>query len=486
MRPFWFSLLILVLVALLAACGTLEAGIERTPTPDHAASATVAALATEAARLPTQVTRPGPSPSATLTVSPGVAGPIACADVAPFAPGCLDQPRPPELAPGVAFTGILPAGPVTAAAWSPDGTRLAYTVVNPDGWSGVEVREAPEFGLLGQWRADFVSDLLWTLDNNALLFVFERGDTTSMGLARLGEEGWRDLLPGEKGRLAVSRGKRFVAWLDESTLSFTVGCGTGCRTLYSLDIVTGGLRPLVNRLDAATAPYADVFATVYLFSPHHHWLAATSWGTGLPKAMVLQWPGPAEPLDLSARLDTQYTNAQAWADSSLAFVAYPPGEPDNWPLPPRPDLYVWDAETGEMRHVASGAFHAVFAPSGDRLAIPFVGEPRVNEQGRLECAGSIPHLGLLDWPEGRLLASHAVSVEEVSNVFDLLRLPVPIWSPHSEVAAFQPADGGLALMNRDGKVWPVVTGQVVNWTGWSASGDLALLVDERLWLVWVP
>lgn len=37
MRSLWFNLLILVLLALLAACGTLEVGIERTPTPDYAA-----------------------------------------------------------------------------------------------------------------------------------------------------------------------------------------------------------------------------------------------------------------------------------------------------------------------------------------------------------------------------------------------------------------------------------------------------------------
>jgi len=41
--------------AALTACGTLEVGVEHTPTPDHAATATVSALATENASLATQV-----------------------------------------------------------------------------------------------------------------------------------------------------------------------------------------------------------------------------------------------------------------------------------------------------------------------------------------------------------------------------------------------------------------------------------------------
>ena len=50
----WLTVALLSLVAL-TACGTLEVGIEHTPTPDHAATATVSALATENARLATQV-----------------------------------------------------------------------------------------------------------------------------------------------------------------------------------------------------------------------------------------------------------------------------------------------------------------------------------------------------------------------------------------------------------------------------------------------
>jgi len=61
-------LVVALLSATLIACGTLEVSVERTPTPDHVATATVAALATENARLATQVatlaaSTPTPSPS---------------------------------------------------------------------------------------------------------------------------------------------------------------------------------------------------------------------------------------------------------------------------------------------------------------------------------------------------------------------------------------------------------------------------------------
>ncbi|MCJ7668115.1 MAG: hypothetical protein MUP04_07545 [Anaerolineae bacterium] len=460
------ALSVVVLVG--AACGPA-------PTPIPTPTAT-----------PPQMPPPTVAPSPTPTMPPSTIPALDCSAVVPFAPGCLDQARPPEIASVVTFVGIIqPPGPVTVAAWNPDGTHLAYSVVNPDGWSGVEVREAPEFGLLGRWEADFVSDLTWTPDSQAVLFIFERGDNTSIGLARLGEAEWRDLLPGEKAVLAVSRGKGFVDWLNENLLAFKVGCGTGCGTLYSLDIITGDLHPLVNAWGEPEAPYADVFATVYLFSPDHRWLAATNWVRGLPEAMVLEWPGPAEPLDLFARLNTRYTEAQSWTDSALAFVAYPSGEPDNWPLPPRPNLYLWDADTGVIREVASGAFRAVFSLTGDRLAVLFVGEPRVNEEGLVESNGSTPHLGLLNWPEGRLLAVYPVSTESLStyDLFDRWYLLTPIWSPYGEALAFQPAGGGLALMNREGEEWPILTGKMVNWVGWGTEGNLALLVDEQIWLV---
>lgn len=52
------------------ACGTLEVGVERTATPDQAATATVVALATENARLSAQATLLAATPTPTLTPAP--------------------------------------------------------------------------------------------------------------------------------------------------------------------------------------------------------------------------------------------------------------------------------------------------------------------------------------------------------------------------------------------------------------------------------
>ena len=54
MKRYASLLFMLLFLSTLVACrGILEVGVEETPTPDYAATATVAALATENARLAT-------------------------------------------------------------------------------------------------------------------------------------------------------------------------------------------------------------------------------------------------------------------------------------------------------------------------------------------------------------------------------------------------------------------------------------------------
>jgi hypothetical protein len=77
-NPSILSISLLVFTLLFpTACGTLEVGVERTATPDQAATATVAALATENARLSAQATMLASTPTstpfpATPTPTPGL------------------------------------------------------------------------------------------------------------------------------------------------------------------------------------------------------------------------------------------------------------------------------------------------------------------------------------------------------------------------------------------------------------------------------
>ena len=95
MRTLTIALLLLVLTA----CTTLEVGIERTPTPDRAEPATVAALQTDNAHLAgTAVAMTSATPGPTETVLPP-----PTSTVPPYLP---PAPRP-------------TIDPAQAAAWCP-------------------------------------------------------------------------------------------------------------------------------------------------------------------------------------------------------------------------------------------------------------------------------------------------------------------------------------------------------------------------------
>lgn len=412
----------------------------------------------------------------------------SCTDVEPFAPGCLDQQAPAALQSAVEFVGIVPGiDDATAVAWSPDGQKLAYAWrAESDAAEGVAVRSLPNFSLEGRWQVSGVSDLMWAPGGQRLLFIFDRDVTTSIGLARLGQEDWRDMLPGEKAQLAVSGGKNFVSWPSEDQLAFKVHCGTGCETLYTLELAGGELNQL------AVLGQLEAFGTEYLFSADHSWLAINDWGRGIPFARVLPWSASGEPIDLSPRFDGRPTAGRSWHAGKLAFVTYPSDDPNQWSDVPAPELYIWNSETKETQRVASGVIGASFSPAGDRVAALFVSEPTMNDAGFAVARGTTPHLGLLSWPKGEIIGISPVSDENITppDLLDSGRyLPVLAWSPQGETVAFSFDNGNLALMQRDGLVETVVNGTFVSWAGWGADGHLAMLAgeeqfrDREIWLV---
>lgn len=108
----WLAVALLSSAAL-TACGTLEVGIERTPTPDQAATATVSALATENARLATRVATlaiPTPTPTPSL-------GKLAYVQGSDIWVKALPNGEPQRL---------TTDGRNSAPRWSPSGEWLAF------------------------------------------------------------------------------------------------------------------------------------------------------------------------------------------------------------------------------------------------------------------------------------------------------------------------------------------------------------------------
>ena len=130
---------LLILLVLLTACETLEVAIEHTPTPDHAATATVAALATENARLATQVATlavPTPTPMPNLGKLAYVKGGDIWVKTLPDGkPQCLTDD-----------------GCNAAPRWSPCGVWLTFHK-GDDLWimraDGTDARQLPTTSLRG-------------------------------------------------------------------------------------------------------------------------------------------------------------------------------------------------------------------------------------------------------------------------------------------------------------------------------------------------
>ncbi len=423
-------------------------------------------------------TSPSPisMPTSTQTSTPV---PV-CVDTAPFSLGCLDQTRPVELAPGVNWVGFLPSTSILRADWSPDGNCIAYGAFisaknETERW--VEIRCQPDFQLAGRWQVPGLTSFpfLWTRDGQAVLFIqYPVGSNSStIGLARLQEVEWQDLLPGERSHLGVSMGKRLVGWRNNTTLAFTQAIGTGLCNLYLLDISQEPLSPPES---------TGLHATFFLLDPQQNWLVE-NYRVGFPDAYVREWSNLGQEIRLSSQFGEEYKHGSAefWVGDSLGVLAY-----RTWGLKEgfsRPDFYLWNVTNGERQMVASSAFRANASPTGDRLAIDFWGEPHQAGE-RVEATGEYTYLGLLDWPSGRLLSTYLVEETNISQK-GFPMLTDPAWSPDGQWLAFPLAEG-MVLMDRSGNTQPVLSGREVKWVGWGSNGYLAMLIDKSIWLVQVP
>lgn len=420
--------------------------------------------------------------------SAAATGADACI-VAPLAAGC-PRPEPPAgLAADVDFAGVLPEDGVEALAWSPDGRHLAYAVSSPELSSqGLVVRRLPDLALVDRWSMPGISSLSWTPDGTGVAFLFDPGSyIAGIGLARLGRADLIDLLPDGAAEMSVEDGKSFAGWLSDTELAFRLYCGAGCQSLYGLDVTTGALHRLVNT-DSEDGPHTTMPGTDYLLSPDGAFLAVTDRSAGPPRAFVLPWPGPGEPLRPGIA-EVQFGRVASWAGGELALIAYPPGDPEEWSPLPDTTLYVWDVAGGSVRPVIEGAFSAAFSPDGGLIAALVAGEPVVGDDGMVRAAAEEPYpspwVALVAWPEGGLVAAQRLSERQhVIDDYVASTFPAPVWSADGGRALVWPEDGVVSILERDGRLRLVAeVGQAGSVPAALGDGHLALVIDRRVVIV---
>ncbi len=475
-----------VLVVILVACSrpipaTL---LSLTPTSTDLFHITTAS-ATMPLTTPQFTTSQAPWPtrrlSFTRTPTPSLPPRPTFVPVTPSVPLVLDQSRPSTLTENVSFLGIVPDPLVREVAWSPDGTMLTYTYLQTEGdqqeWVTV-ILQPVQGTIVARLFPGGVVDLAWSPDGQQLAFLIypwsdEWENEERLGLFRLGESGGREI--------PVASKSYRLQWLDDTTIINWTSVGTGAANPAALDLNTGEWTSLENQW--ANPPDDDVLTIDWRFSSDRHWFVATEHGMGLPRSVVGQWDHREEMTPLAAGLDTRWTSPQFWDGHSLAFLSYPPGlDWRNVPNAPATDLYLKGMDSDELNLIARGVSGASLDPSGRYIAALLIGKPELGTDGRVSAQAGEPHIALLDWPQGQLRGSYPVNADGAWYVKPSWP-PVQPWSLDGSRFAFLPARGGLAWMDREGRVKTVLTEGQVEWAGWGAGATLAILIDQRLWLI---
>jgi Tol biopolymer transport system component len=197
-------LVVALLSATLIACGTLEVSVERTPTPDHAATATVAALATENARLATQVATmavPTPTPPPSL-------GKLAYVQGGDIWVKTLPDGDPQRL---------TTDGRNREPRWSPSGQWLAFRKGDHQVWlisaDGNDARSLNEDATVGSFAWAPVSDRLAYVANGEMRAI----DADGTDPATLVPPSLPDRDPGQVGHIVWAPDGSCIAyeWVEK-------------------------------------------------------------------------------------------------------------------------------------------------------------------------------------------------------------------------------------------------------------------------------
>ncbi|MCD4739158.1 MAG: hypothetical protein K8R89_07860 [Anaerolineae bacterium] len=380
-------------------------------------------------------------------------------------------------------------------SWAPDGTALIFLRAEDEGQASQSLwlAQEPSFiptRLIKQpgGRAS------WSPTGEFVAFVARRQ------LADYPETVWlmdadgtnpRDLLPGERAIRSVSSLKFLGPWLDNHTLVLMDACGTGCRTLVPLDVVTGEIQELCGQSEEDPL----FLGMDYHWSPSLDRFVVTE-GGGIPRIRLIQLNGYHDCREQNLPTPGEF---HAWLPDGKAFLfnhwQWKPGQGDPSPVIAQvPRLYIWDVLQGKVTWTGpAGGYAGVWSPDGKHLAFFLLGNPRYEGQ-RLIGSDFVPgapfplFLVILDVQTEETLVFVPVEENissEISYWFDQRK---PVWSPDGEQLVYWAEGDDLWIMRWDGANQQRLTeGLAIVEVLWSSEGSkLAIATQSQLWIIERP
>ena len=380
-------------------------------------------------------------------------------------------------------------------SWAPDGTALIFLRAEDEGRASQSLWLAQEPAFIPMRLIEQPGRRAsWSPTGEFVAFVARRQPADypeTIWLVCADGTNPRDLLPGERAIRSVSSLKFLGPWLDNHTLVFMDACGTGCRTLVPLDVMTGEIQELCGHGEEVPL----FLGRDYDWSPSLDSLVVTE-GGGIPHIRLIQLNDHNDCREQDLPTPGEF---HAWSPDGKAFLfshwQWELGQGDPSPVIAQvPRIYIWDVSPGKVTWTGpAGGYAGAWSPDGKHLAFFLLGNPRYTGQ-RLIGSDFVPgvpfplSLVILDVQTEEVLVFIPVEENISFEGRDWFDQRKPVWSPDGEQLVYWAEGDALWSMKWDGtNPQKLAKGLDIVEVLWSPEGSkLAIATQSQLWIIERP
>lgn len=382
--------------------------------------------------------------------------------------------------------------PLSPLAWSPDGSRLAYTQ-DDSLWVVKEPTYQPE--RLARVPGTVLMQVAWSPDGQHLAFYGGQVTLSNNSIWVVQADG-SNLIDVFAGDTILDKAllKTINRWLDNSLLSFNIWGGTGVQHLWQVDVVNNKVTPMVDSYLNTERSQDLAQGGAYYWSPDGKRLIIDHYFLG---HLVFTNVPPANEIWLSRPGGPPGQFFLDWSPDGQSFLysqSEEGGEGYSGAYDPSLNLWLWEIARQSGRKLLPHVYQASLSPDGQRVAFL----QQVDEQALFPPNFKNPPRYPENWPPRLTLGMLDLKTDETifygSAGYKANEGPFwwtggrPVWSPAGQLIAYWRETGQVWLVSVDGK-WQqclAKTPEVIQIV-WSPDGKkLALQLFERVLVLETP